>query len=64
MSFSRTFRDWTAERTNYPCDVVETALARTIGNAVEAVYRRRDLFSKRAKMMLAWSIFCLEVTNE
>lgn len=53
-----TFRDWTAERTNYPREVAEMALAHTIGNAVEAAYRRGDLFTKRAEMMAEWAIFC------
>ncbi len=34
------------ERTAYPREVVEMALAHTIGNKVEAAYRRGDLFSK------------------
>ncbi len=53
-----TFRDWAAERTNYPREVAEMALAHTIGNAVEAAYRRGDLFTKRAEMMAAWAVFC------
>lgn len=53
-----TFRDWAAERTHFPHEVAEMALAHTIGNAVEAAYRRGDLFAKRAEMMDAWSIFC------
>ncbi|WP_349816783.1 site-specific integrase [Comamonas sp. NoAH] len=53
-----TFRDWAAERTNYPREVAEMALAHTIGNAVEAAYRRGDLFTKRAEMMTEWARFC------
>lgn len=53
-----TFRDWAAERTNYPREVAEMALAHTIGNAVEAAYRRGDLFAKRAEMMADWAWFC------
>ncbi len=34
------------------------ALAHTIGNAVEAAYRRGDLFEKRARMMQEWAKFC------
>ncbi|QIL78591.1 integrase arm-type DNA-binding domain-containing protein [Diaphorobacter sp. HDW4A] len=52
-----TFRDWTAERTSYPREVAEMALAHTIGNAVEAAYRRGDLFMKRAEMMNDWAVF-------
>ena len=49
-----TFRDWAAERTHFPREVAEMALAHTIGNAVEAAYRRGDLFTKRAEMMKEW----------
>lgn len=49
------FRDWAAERTDFPREVAEMALAHTIGNAVEAAYRRGDLFAKRAEMMAAWA---------
>lgn len=59
-----TFRDWTAERTNYPREVAEMALAHTIGNAVEAAYRRGDLFSKRAMLMSDWADFLEKTKNE
>ena len=52
------FRDWAAERTNYPNHVVEMALAHTISSAVEAAYRRGDLFDKRRALMDAWADFC------
>lgn len=57
-----TFRDWAAERTNYPREVAEMALAHTIGNAVEAAYRRGDLFEKRVQMMADWAAFCSGTT--
>lgn len=38
--FRSTFRDWAAETTAYPSDMVEMALAHAIGNKVEAAYRR------------------------
>jgi integrase len=53
--FRSTFRDWAAERTNFPNHVVEMALAHTIGNKVEAAYRRGDLFEKRLRLMDAWA---------
>jgi hypothetical protein len=53
--FRSTFRDWAAEATAYPKHVVEQALAYTIGNAVEAAYRRGDLFAKRAALMDDWA---------
>jgi integrase len=52
-----TFRDWTAERTNYPRDLAEMALAHTIGDKVEAAYRRGDMLERRAHMMQAWADF-------
>jgi len=52
------FRDWAAECTNYPNHVVEMALAHTIGDKVEAAYRRGDLFMKRIKLMTEWKNFC------
>lgn len=55
--FRSTFRDWAAERTNYPRDVAEMALAHAIGDKVEAAYRRGDLFEKRRRMMADWAKF-------
>lgn len=52
-----TFRDWAAERTSYPSEMAEIALAHTIGNKVEAAYRRGDMFEKRRNMARAWADF-------
>lgn len=52
-----TFRDWVSERTSFPGEMAEVALAHRISNAVEAAYRRGDMIEKRRKMMLAWSDF-------
>ncbi len=56
--FRSTFRDWSAERTNYPAEVAEMALAHTVGDKVEAAYRRGDLFDKRRRLMIDWARFC------
>lgn len=56
--FRSTFRDWAAERTDYPGEVVEMALAHTIANRVEAAYRRGDLFEKRRRLMADWAGAC------
>jgi integrase len=53
-----TFRDWAAEHTEYPREVAEMALAHSISNAVEAAYRRGDLFAKRIALMEDWAEFC------
>jgi len=55
--FRSTFRDWAAERTDYPRDIAEMALAHSISNAVEAAYRRGDMLEKRRMMMNDWASF-------
>jgi integrase len=55
--FRSTFRDWAAETTAYPSDVVEMALAHTVSNKVEAAYRRGDLFEKRRSLMADWATY-------
>ena len=52
-----TFRDWVAERTHFPGEMAEVALAHKVGNAVEAAYRRGDMVEKRRAMMAAWAKF-------
>lgn len=56
--FRSTFRDWAAEETHYPNIVAEQALAHTVGNAVEAAYRRGDLLEKRRALMADWASYC------
>jgi integrase len=56
--FRSSFRDWTSERTNYPREVCEMALAHTIGNATEEAYLRGDLFDKRRRLMNDWARWC------
>jgi len=56
--FRSTFRDWAGERTAFPSEVAEAALAHTLKNKVEAAYRRGDFFEKRRKLMEAWSSYC------
>jgi integrase len=56
--FRSAFRDWAAERTNFPREVVEMALAHAVGDKVEAAYRRGDLFEKRRRLMADWAKFC------
>ena len=60
--FRATFRTWAAERTNFPREVVEAALAHTVGNKVEAAYQRGDMFAKRQRLMDAWAQFCSKTT--
>jgi integrase len=56
--FRSSFRDWAAETTAYPAEVVEMALAHSIANKTEAAYRRGALLEKRRDLMTAWGAFC------
>lgn len=58
--FRSTFRDWAGDCTDFPRELIEAALAHTIGNEVERAYRRSDAFAKRQKLMQAWAGFCLK----
>jgi len=62
--FRSSFRDWAAERTSFPREVAEMALAHAIPDAVEAAYRRGDLFDKRRKLMDAWAAYCAKVETD
>jgi integrase len=56
--FRSTFRDWAAERSSFPAEVAEMALAHTVSDKVEAAYRRGDLFQKRQQLAEAWARYC------
>ena len=58
--FRSTFKDWALERTGYANEVSEMALAHSVGNKVEAAYRRGDLYDKRRRLMDAWADYCEE----
>jgi integrase len=56
--FRSSFRDWCAERTAFPSEVAEMALAHAVADKVERAYRRGDLFDKRRQLADAWARFC------
>ena len=56
--FRSAFRDWVADKTNYPGEVAEAALAHANSNKVEAAYRRTDFLEKRKALMADWAVFC------
>jgi integrase len=56
--FRSAFRDWSGERTTFPREVAEAALAHLVGDQTERAYRRGDALEKRRALMDAWSIFC------
>ena len=53
--FRSSFRDWAAEKTDHPREVIEAALAHVVQNKVEAAYARSDLFERRRLLMDDWS---------
>ncbi len=62
--FRSTFRDWAAEETNHPREVVEAALAHVVQNKVEAAYARSDLFERRRQLMDDWTAYVVDGTGE
>lgn len=59
-----TFRDWAAERTNFPSEVAEMALAHAVGDKTEQAYRRGELMRKRSALMEAWAGFVTAPAGE
>ena len=53
--FRSSFRDWAAEETDHPREVIEAALAHVVQNKVEAAYARSDLFERRRRLMHDWA---------
>lgn len=58
--FRTSFRTWTQEKTSFPNEIAERALAHVVGSDVERAYARSDLFEKRRKMMNAWAGYLAE----
>ena len=55
--FRSSFRDWAAEETDHPREVIEAALAHVVQNKVEAAYVRSDLFERRRRLMDDWQAY-------
>ena len=58
--FRSTFRDWVADRTDYPGELAEHALAHLVGDSTVRAYRRTDYFEKRRALMDEWAAFVTE----
>jgi integrase len=56
--FRSSLMDWAHERTAFPKVAIDLALAHTVGDKVEAAYRRGDLFEKRRRLMAEWARYC------
>ena len=55
--FRSSFRDWAAEETDHPREVIEAALAHVVQNKVEAAIARCDLFELRRQLMADWEVY-------
>ena len=55
--FRSSFRDWGAEQTDFPREVLEAALAHSVGSKVEAAYARTDHYERRRALMDAWAAY-------
>lgn len=55
--FRSSFRDWANERTHYPREVCELALAHDERDQTEAAYSRSDFLEKRRALMAEWALF-------
>lgn len=53
--FRSSFRDWANERTHYPREVCELALAHDERSQTEAAYSRSDFIEKRRALMADWA---------
>lgn len=62
--FRSTFRDWAADETEHPREVIEAALAHLVGDETERAYRRGDALEKRRVLMDHWAIFAGSGTAE
>jgi integrase len=56
--FRSSFRDWAAEQTDAPREVVEACLAHAVGDAAELAYKRSDFLEKRRAVMREWMAYC------
>lgn len=61
--FRSACRNWAGERTHYPREVAEAALAHLVGDAVERACRRGDALEKRRELMTAWANYTLRVKD-
>lgn len=55
--FRSCFRDWAGNRTKFPRELAEHALAHVIGDKAEQAYRRDDALERRRPLMQAWAQF-------
>jgi integrase len=52
------FKTWGFERTNFPRELIEAALAHIVGDEAEKAYLRGDALARRRQLMEAWAEYC------
>jgi integrase len=57
--FRSAFSDWVTEQTSHSPEAREMALAHAVSSAVEAAYRRGDMFEKRRQLMSDWANYAI-----
>ena len=55
MVSDASFRDWCGDKTNFPRELAEAALAHKVGDETERAYRRSDALEKRHTLMETWA---------
>jgi integrase len=55
--FRSSFRDWAGERTSFPRELCELALAHDERDQTEGAYSRSDYFEKRRALMADWAAY-------
>jgi integrase len=56
--FRSSFRTWAGERSNFPRELLEVALAHAVGDETEQAYMRADMLARRRQLMETWAEFC------
>lgn len=52
--FRSAFRDWAEDCADAPYGTIKSALAHSVGDKVDAAYRRGDAYERRVKLMQDW----------
>ena len=56
--YRSSFKDWASDQTMTQREVIEAALAHSVGDKAEQAYRRGDALTKRRELMDIWANFC------
>jgi integrase len=62
--FRSSFRDWAGDKTDFARELIEEALAHTVGSRVEKAYRRMDALEKRRALMDEWAEYCEQTIHD